>query len=664
MKAAVLRLALRALALGLALGCAAGRASAEPYAFPLYKSAGEVDADCDRLLADLKASETRLQDLPGTQGDSLLAALDGMTRRYEDTGGPMTLLSVVHPDKAIRDAAEACERKFQAFNAAFFQNERIYALLRQVHAADDIDRSDLRDLRDTFEDSGVALPPERRQRAQDISNELTRLSQDFERRVREANTRLPYTEAQLAGVPRNVWKDAPRDEQGRYLLGLDYPTSGPVLEHATDALSRERMWRAFTNRGGVDNLNTLADIARLRREYAALFGFPSYADFVLRRRMARSEAQVKKLLGSVKQALWKRELEDLSLLRAAKAAELKQPVGATTIRRWDVNYYGEKARQARYAVDQEAFRQYFPSQASVRFVFALATRLFGVEFRPVDMALWHPDAQAFEVVDAATRKTLGTLFVDLYPRQDKFSHAAVWSFRNVSTLAGRQPAAALVANLDRHGLTLDELQTLLHEFGHALHALLSNTRYASQGGTNVKLDFVEAPSQMLEDWVFDPQVLGLFKEVCSECKPVPAPLVARADKARHFMKGILYSRQHLYASYDLAVHGRQARDPMALWERMEGETPLSYVPGSMFPSAFTHIATGYGAGYYSYLWSLVLAEDMRTAFEGKKLSPQVGRRYRETVLANGGQLPPAQLLQRFLGRPTDSRAFFRWLNKR
>jgi thimet oligopeptidase len=642
---------------------AAPAAWSAPYAMPAYRTPAEVDADCNRMMADLKAAQSQLEEMPGTRGAALLPQLDAMTRRYEDTDGPMSLLTAVHPDKAIRDATEACDLRYQAFNTGFLQNPRVYALLKQVEPADDIDRRYLQDLRDAFEDSGVALPAAKQQRAQDINNEISRLSQSFERRVREDRTQVAFTEAELKGVPPNVWKNAKRDEQGRYLLGMDYPTSVPVIERAVNPASRERMWRAFQNRGGSDNLKTLAQLADLRREYARLFGFDSYADFALRRRMAQREDTVQGFLGTVKQALVQRELADLALLRATKARDLKQSARSTTVHRWDVAYYTEIARQAKYAVDEEQFRPYFPPEASLQFVFRTAARLFGVTFQPVPQTLWHPEARGFAVVDTASNRELGTLFVDLYPREDKFSHAAVWSFRNVSTLVGRQPAAGLVVNVDRNGLTISELETLLHEFGHALHALLSSTRYASEGGTNVKLDFVEAPSQMLEDWVYDPKVLALFQQVCADCKPVPAALLARADKARHFAKGIRFSRQHLYASYDLAVHGRTPEEPMALWARMEGATPLGHVPGTMFPAGFGHIASGYAAGYYSYLWSLVIAEDLRTAFEGRKLSPEVGARYRETVLANGGQVAPGELVARFLGRPTDSRAFFKWLNK-
>ena len=641
---------------------AAQAAPAEPYVFPHYAEAAAVTADCGRMLADLEAQAAQLA-APAADGD-VLAGLDAMTRRYEDTLGPLSLLTAVHPDKALRDAAEACTLKFDAFYTAFLQNEPVYTRLERLQPADGIDSRYRRELLDAFEDSGVGLPPAQRERAKAISTEITGLSQAFRRRIREDKTRLAFTQAELKGVPAPVWQPAPRDAKGRYLLGLDYPTLTPVLENAVDPRTRELMRGAFLRLGGTENLAVLQQLGDLRREYAALFGFDSYADFVLRRRMAQSEAEVQRFLATVKDAVERRELDDLALLREAKARHLKRSVEKTTLQRSDVAFYSERIRRARFAVDQERFRPYFPPQASLDTVFALATRLFGVNFKPLQQALWHADARAFAVSDGTSGELLGTLFVDLYPRDDKYNHAAVWTLRNVSTLAERRPAAALVVNFDRRGLTLDEFETLLHEFGHALHALLSKTRYAGQGGTSVQTDFVEAPSQMLEDWVYRPEVLALMQQVCTTCKPVPKDLLAQAERARHFGKGYQYARQHLFARYDLAFHGRTREAPLALWKRMEAATPLGHAEGSMFPAGFAHIAGGYAAGYYSYLWSQVLAEDLRTAFDGKRLDAATGQRYRDTVLANGGQVAPAELVQRFLGRPSDSRAFFEFLNTR
>jgi thimet oligopeptidase len=637
--------------------------AAKPYAFPIPRNAAAIAAQCKTLLADLKQAESQLAQGSEPSGSSLLAALDAMTRRTEDTMGPLDLLVAVSPRKAIRDAAEACDRDYQAYASRFWQNAAVYARAKQVQSADDTDRRYWRDTLDNFDDAGVALAPAQQQRVRQLNDELTALTQTFERRIREDRTRLWFTRDELAGVPSDVLKAAPRDSQGHYRLGLEGATVFPMLENATRPATRERLWRAYLSLGGTANLDTLAALTQRRRELAKLFGEASYADFVLRHRMAHSEAEVQTFLATVKDAVRARELADLEVLRAEKARHLNQPLDQTALARWDTAFYSERVRRATYAVDQEQFRRYFPPEASLRFVFRVAERLFGITVAPaaVPQTLWHPAARTYSVIDNESKALLGTLFADLYPRADKFNHAALWSFRNVSTLTGRQPAAALVVNVSRQGLTLDELETLLHEFGHGLHALLSKTRYAGQGGTNVQLDFVEAPSQMLEDWVYDPKVLALFGEVCPRCEPVPTPLLAQARAARDFGKGVQFSRQHLYASYDLALHGRDPADPLALWTQVEGATPLGHVPGSIFPAGFEHIAGGYAAGYYGYLWSLVLAEDLRTAFAADRLSPAVGRLYRDTVLENGGQVAPGELLQRFLGRPTDSQAFFKAL---
>jgi thimet oligopeptidase len=654
--------------IALALLCVAGVAAHadQAYSMPTYRDAAQVDADCQRMLADLKLQREALAQMRSQPGRELLIAFDALARRAQATLGPMGLLSAVHPEKAVRDACDACDLAFQAFISEFNQDPRLFALLGQMQPQDEIDRGYRRDLVEAFEDAGVALAPAAQARVRELNTEITERSQEFERRVREDQTKVAFTAGELTGVPHALWHAAPRDAKGRYLLGVDEAIAIPVLQGAESAVARERMWRALYAIGGEANLQTLAQLATLRREYAKLFGFDSYADLVLRRRMVQREADVQAFLASVKDAVRARELADLAELRAAKARHLHTPLEATTLQRWDVAFYLERTRRARFKVEQEKFRAALPPDAALKFLFNLAHTLFGITFTPAVQTLWHPDVRAFELRDEAQQVLLGTLYVDLFPRDGKVgSGAFVAPIRDASTLVGQRPAAALVTNLDRKGLTLDDLsQTLLHEFGHALHALLSQTRYAGQGGTNVKLDFVEAPSQMLEDWVYEPRVMALYAQGCPRCKPVSPDLLARADRARHFGDGVAYARQHLYASYDLAVHGKAdspARDPMAIWVAMEGATPLGHVRGSRLPASFGHIASGYAAGYYSYLWSLVLAADLRTAFAADRLDAATGDRYRRTILENGGQVPPAELMQQFLGRPSDSRAFFKML---
>ena len=344
-----------------------------------------------------------------------------------------------------------------------------------------------------------------------------------------------------------------------------------------------------------------------------------------------------------------REQRDLVELREAKARHLGQPLGETRLQRWDTMYYAERLLRERYGVDDEAFRPYFPPQESLRFVMRVAEKMFGVRYDKVDGAGWAPDVQAWAVTDVASNKKIATLYVDPYPREGKYNHAAVWNFRNGATAVAAPGAVGAGRQLRPRGLTLRELETLMHEFGHTLRNNLSATRYASDAGENVAQDFAEAPSQMLEDWVYDKKVLKVFQEVCPACKPVPDEMVDKARAARDFGKGMQVARQQLYAAYDLALHG-PAR-PIR-WRRGRRWRPRRRwaTCGHDVPGRLRAHRRRIRAGYYGYLWSQAVAADMRTAFAADKLDPKVGARFRSTVLAEGAQKPPQQIVKEFLGR--------------
>ena len=643
--------------------CVAAAPTLPDPAFPNYRSPSEVRSACDKGLAGANARVKQLERVPG--GAAWLLASDRLNAYVEDVSGPIYVLTSVHPDKAIREATEACELRWQDFSSTLGQNEKLYRAALKVRARDAIDREFLKSTLEGFEDAGVSLPLPQRKRAKALRDRIAAVAQVFEKNVREANAPVAFTSAELAGVPESLWRSAKQDEQGRYLIPVDDATFGPVLQNAIDPASRERFWRAEMVKGGDGNLILLAEIGQLRKELAGLFGFASYADFNLRRRMAQNAGNAKRFLAEIGRAVGERERREVEELRQTKAQALGQPLDSVKLERWDTAFYGERLRRARYSVDQEAFRSHFPAQQTLAMALRMVERLFGVKYTRVDgVPLWHPDVQAYVVSDAASGKPLASLLVDLYPRDGKSSGAFVWSYRNGSTLSARLPQAVLVTNLDRRGLTLEDVgETLLHELGHAVHNNLSSTRYASQGGTSVLGDFVEAPSQMLEDWVYHRPVLDLMAQVCPLCKPVPDDLLEQAKAAKQFGKGLRYGRQALLASFDLEMHDADARDPMALWRRMEAATPLGYVPGTFLPAGFTHVVSGYGAGYYGYLWSEVVAADLRTAFADKRLDPFVGARYRASVLSQGGQRPPQALLQDFLGRETNASAFFKELKR-
>jgi thimet oligopeptidase len=263
-----------------------------------------------------------------------------------------------------------------------------------------------------------------------------------------------------------------------------------------------------------------------------------------------------------------------------------------------------------------------------------------------------------DVRDAASGVAIGGIYLDLYPRDGKYKHAAAWPVRGVSLKAQRKPISALVTNFNRDGLTHDELETLLHEFGHVLHGILSRTEYNQHSGTSVERDFVEAPSQMYEEWASRIESLSLLREHCPDCPEIDESLVKRLTAAAKFGAGIDYGRQWLYAAYDMALSGPAPRRALDVWKEMEAATPMGYVEGTAFPGTFEHIASGYAAGYYGYMWAKVIALDLVSVFGADVMNQSIGRRVREMILSRGSEEPARSLVEQFLGRPVSSEAFF------
>ncbi len=309
--------------------------------------------------------------------------------------------------------------------------------------------------------------------------------------------------------------------------------------------------------------------------------------------------------------------------------------------------------------EEAEVRKQFPTQGSVDWLLLVSSRLYGLTFKAnAKLPVWHPEVKAYDVYEADGKTYIGSFYMDLFPRDDKYGHAAAWGVRGVSTQLGAKPVSVLVTNFDKGGLSSDELETLFHEFGHVLHGVLSKTRYSFHAGTNVKRDFVEAPSQMFEEWTRRPEVTRLLTEACASCKPVDAALIAKIKAANNYGAGIQYARQRLYASYDMSLVGKDYQAPLASWQALEGATPLGYVPATLFPAGFGHLAGGYAAGYYGYMWSEVMALDMQSAYGNNFMDAKVGAKYRSLILEKGGEVNPMTLVTQFLGRAPNSDAFF------
>ena len=629
---------------------------------PLYDAA-TIAARCDSELAKARATKTAIES---KKDAGVFADWNRLSIQYADFAYPVYLLQNVATDKATRDAAQACLEKLLPFETEMAQSEPLYRRVRAVKPKDAIDQTFKQDLIEKFEDGGATLPPDKRKRAQEIADEIERLGLQFSKNVNEDPTTVVLTPAEAAGMPEAWLAARKRDANGNLVLGLDYPTVVPFLQNATNEAARRKVWMAKNREGGEQNLALLDRALKLRYELAQLHGMPDYATYALKRRMAQTPAAVNEFLGKVHTAVDEVEARELAELRADKAKFTGTDPAAPMLYRWDLAFHQERVRRARFKIDQEALRAYFPTDKSIQYAIKLAERLYGVAFVERKVPAWHEDVRYFDVFEQGPGKNspakrgafIGGVYLDLYPRDGKYNHAAAFPVRAGSTLTQRTPISVLVTNFNREGLNHDELETLLHEFGHVLHGVLSKTRYADQSGTSVKRDFVEAPSQMFEEWARREEALKLLAEICPDCPRLTSAQIEQLDSARKYGQGTRYARQREYAAYDMKLHTGVPPAAMPTWAELEGKTRLGHVDGSMLPASFGHLMGGYAAGYYGYMWSQVLALDMLSAFDGKLMSPDVGRRYRQTILASGGQRPPQSLVEAFLGRKPTSDAFY------
>ncbi|HYO77213.1 MAG TPA: M3 family metallopeptidase [Thermoanaerobaculia bacterium] len=607
-------------------------ASTHRATLPILDSA-DVARTSEEALGRARELLARIETLPLEQvsAESVLDAWDETAIVLEDAFGAISLLNSVHPDKEVRDACDVALVAESSFLTDVFQNEAFYERVRRVVADSVAAREMQKQLIEAFEDSGVSLGAEKRKRFKDISDRLTELGQEFAKNIRENDTRLRFTPDECRGLPQSWLERMPRDEDGNYIAGFDYPDYVPFLMNAQDEDARRRYWIANTLRGTERNLEVMDEITSLRKEIAELYEVPSFAHYVTKRRMVENPDTVTRFLDEVRNVVTEAELRDLHELAQLKA-ELTG-VDDARIQRWDVAYYRERLRERRFAIDQEELRKYFPSEPTVRWMLDISERLYGVRFTRGDVPVWQDDVIYLDVTDAATGAFIGGIYLDLYPRDGKYKHAAAWPVRGGSRRTGRKPISVLVTNFDRKGLTHDELETLLHEFGHVLHGVLSDTYYIAHAGTSVQRDFVEAPSQMYEEWASRMESLALLRNHCSDCPAMDPSLVDRLNAAKKFGAGIDYGRQLLYAAFDMALSSENPGRCLDVWSQMEGATPMGHIEGTQFPGTFEHIASGYAAGYYGYMWAKVIALDLVSAFGTDLMNSDTGRRFRELILS-------------------------------
>ena len=636
-------------------------------------AAGEVTTACDAAIGEAKAAFDQIAAVPANDRtfDNTMLAYENANANFGDKASGLTFMGYVSTNPDVNAEGSACEEKVGAFGVDTSTRRDLYDALKSS-AARDADEARLQKIAiQGFEKNGLKLNDADLATLKALLAEISKKQAKFNANLNNDVSSTSFTEQELAGCPADFLARLKKDADGKFIVttkSTDYVT---VAENATNPATRKANLVAYLNRGTIENTTLLQDTTVLRAQAAKLLGYASWADYQIDGRMAESRAKVVDFMNDLKGRLAQRNKADYDeLLKYKKEID---PTAAT-IEQWDVAFMQHALKKRDYSVDEEAINEYFPADVVIAGMFDVYSKLLSVNFKEVPNAdVWSPDVKMYEIRDTASDRRIGYFYADFFPRDGKYGHAAAFTLINGRSINGQynEPVSSIVANFAPPTpgkpslLPHDDVETVFHEFGHIMHQTLTRAKFASLSGSNVAQDFVEAPSQMLENWVWSPEVLPLLSGKWNDhTQKLPADMLNKMLAARNFGQGIAYTKQLLYASFDMEIHsGAGAPDVTTtyndLYKQIVGQEPLQ---GAHFAGTFGHMMGGYDAGYYGYLWSEVYAQDMFTKFEEKGLlSPEVGSRYRSIILERGNMTDALQNLTDFLGRAPSQDAFFKKL---
>jgi thimet oligopeptidase len=630
---------------------------------PARETVAQYRAFCEATLNDAQARFEALEAFDGEPTrESLLEPLNDLFIAFEAGARRASLWNNVHPDPDMRAAADECQRDFSRLSTEIGLSRPIYDAVSalDVSGEDAATQHWVTRLIRNFERAGVNRDEETRARIREINEELTKLSQNFRRTIAEDVRHIEVTPEQLEGLPQDYIDARQPGEDGRIRISTEYPDLFPFMTYARDDEARRQLRVASRSRGYPDNAETLKSILEYRYELANLVGFDHWADYITDDKMAGSADTARDFVRNVGQIVREPAKAELEILLTRLRQDEPE---AERVQAWQHSYLTEIIRQEQFDVDSREVRQYFRYDRVRDGIFEMVQDLFGVEIRDWNVPVWHESVTAHEFRDAATGELLGLFYLDMHPREGKFSHAAHFSVRR--GVEGRQIAlSALVCNFPTGLMEHGDVETFLHEFGHLIHALLGGRQeWVQLSGVATEWDFVEAPSMMLEEWVWDYDSLKSFA-INDEGETIPAALVERMNAARHFGNAIGTGIQVFYGAMSLAYYDRHPDevDLLELMKELQAEySPYPYVDGTHFYANFGHL-DGYSAMYYTYQWSLAIALDIFSRFEKEGMrNTTTAMDYRRHILEPGGSKPAARLVENFLNRPYNLEAFERRL---
>ncbi len=621
-----------------------------------------------------------------------LAALDHSTRNFENTAAAFDrllcdsgvvasriyLLKEVHPDSSIREAATEAIKEFQQWAVGIDYREDVYeAFKAYVDSQPELEGEALRFVGDVMRDyrrSGMSLPPADRSRVEALRKELADLETDFRSNITAAKAELEFTAEELAGVPESFLNSPGiRTEKGTYVVQANITWHAMmVMDYARSEETRRRFNETRLRLCREENGPILNRILLLRQDIASILGYDSWADYRTEVRMAGTSSAVHSFLNELRNGLRQKFLGEIESFRKIKAESTGNP--GAEIHLHDFRFYQNLYKKQAFQVDDEELRNFFPYDRVLQGMFDIFGLVFGIRLERVDPPVkWVDDLELYMVRDEESGRPLGAMYLDMFPREGKFNH-----FAQFGLIPGHRrrdglyqcPVVALICNfaLPEEGkpslLTHNEVETLFHEFGHAMHSILTQAETNHFSGTSVDHDFVEVPSQILEFWAWDKAVLDRFaRDHRDDTRTIPADLLDKMKDASKAVKGTHYTRQVAFSLLDMNLHRHRNRDETvdAIDEAnaILNDVFLPQPEGGAFAAYFGHLS-GYDAGYYSYAWADAIAADLDTVFRDSSkryLNPGDGRRLRESIFAPGGSRDPNELVKEFLGRSSSLKPF-------
>jgi Zn-dependent oligopeptidase len=624
----------------------------------------------DRLAAAQKAIDEVVAVKDARTIENTLVPFDEAVHQLGSAQYFSGLMQQVHPDATFRDHATAMFQKAGAAATALSLNQDVYKALQalDVSKADPATRYYVQRQLLEFKLAGVDKDQATRDRLKKLQDQLTEQQSMFDRNISDGQKTITADSvSELDGLPQDYIDRHKPGADGKIQITTNYPDLLPVLKFAKNDALRKRLYEAYQTRAYPKNLDQLKQMMQTRYEIAQLLGYKSWADFNAADKMILKGQNIADFIQQVDSAakpVAKREF--ILLLEEKRKTDPK----ATQIGDYELQYLQEQVRRAKYNFDSQSVRPYLPFDGVKKGILDTASKLFQLEFRQEkDVPSWDPAVETWDVYDHG--KMTGRFYLDLHPRPGKYSHAEMVPV--LDGIRGKQlPEAILVCNFpaptaDDPGLMeYADVVTFFHEFGHLMHWIVASQQWAGVSGLTMESDFVEAPSQMLEEWMRSPQVLASFAHNYKTGEPIPADLVERMNRASAFGRGTWAVTQNEYTavSYDLYKSDPKTTDPDTVTKQaVRRYTLLTQTPGTHMWASFTHLS-GYSSAYYTYLWDKVIAEDFFRQFDQENLlAGETPMRYRRVVLEPGGTMSANDLVKNFLGRPQNMTAFEHWMSE-